>query len=394
VPIILQKINIHIRDSEYIVEVCDKSIYLKIDEKIYFILQHINGKNTINAICNLYNTKFRHSIPNEVLYNLLFAPNGQLHILFSEHVDSEQENVNHIHLKHTLLSDKNSAFFTKKMSILFKPLFMGLNIGLLLALIIVLCLNNQLEYPKQYLASIQFEELILLGFCSAILSFWHELGHASACQYAGIAHGNIGFGFYLLSPVFYTDVTKIWVTNKISRIIVNIGGFYFEILLLNLFLLLFFAGFHKNFMLMIVLLTFSKILFSLNPFTKTDGYWVLSDLTGTHNLREKSNIAAINLFKAMFGKSFIDFSIRNLLLCSYSILSNLLIGILLFYTLFYSSVPLIKAPLSLVNWFNNTIKNYPIIDLIGLFYVLPGILLYLLFFKYVYKIMQKQPSQF
>ena len=40
-------------------------------------------------------------------------------------------------------------------------------------------------------------------------SFFHELGHASACKYFGVRHGGVGFGLYLNFPVLYTDVTKV-----------------------------------------------------------------------------------------------------------------------------------------------------------------------------------------
>ena len=40
-------------------------------------------------------------------------------------------------------------------------------------------------------------------------SFFHELGHASACKYFGVCHGGIGFGLYLNFPVLYTDVTEV-----------------------------------------------------------------------------------------------------------------------------------------------------------------------------------------
>ena len=41
-------------------------------------------------------------------------------------------------------------------------------------------------------------------------SFFHELGHASACKYFGVRHGGVGFGLYLNFPVLYTDVTEVW----------------------------------------------------------------------------------------------------------------------------------------------------------------------------------------
>ena len=49
-----------------------------------------------------------------------------------------------------------------------------------------------------------------------VSSFFHELGHASACKYCGVKHGSIGLGLYLNFPVLYTDVTEIWKLITIS----------------------------------------------------------------------------------------------------------------------------------------------------------------------------------
>ena len=45
-------------------------------------------------------------------------------------------------------------------------------------------------------------------------SFFHELGHASACKHFGVRHGGIGFGLYLNFPVLYTDVTEVRETTS------------------------------------------------------------------------------------------------------------------------------------------------------------------------------------
>lgn len=72
-------------------------------------------------------------------------------------------------------------------------------------------------------------------------SFFHELGHASACKYFGVRHGGIGFGLYLNFPVLYTDVTEVWKLNRAQRCVVNLAGVYFQsywlIALLTAFLL-------------------------------------------------------------------------------------------------------------------------------------------------------------
>lgn len=55
----------------------------------------------------------------------------------------------------------------------------------------------------------------IIGLLAFVLlsSFFHELGHASACKYFEVKHGGIGFGLYLNFPVLYTDVTEVWKLN-------------------------------------------------------------------------------------------------------------------------------------------------------------------------------------
>ena len=118
-------------------------------------------------------------------------------------------------------------------------------------------------------------------------SFFHELGHASACKYFGLHHGGIGFGLYLNFPVLYTDVTEVWKLNRMQRCVVNIAGVYFQSYWLLALLIAFLLT--NNDMLRYLILTMNlSFLMTLNPFFKFDGYWIASDILGVPNLRARS----------------------------------------------------------------------------------------------------------
>lgn len=127
-------------------------------------------------------------------------------------------------------------------------------------------------------------------------SFFHELGHASACKYWGIKHGSIGFGLYLNFPVLYTDVTEVWKLNRKQRLVVNIAGIYFQSICLIALLIGFLLT--KNDMLryLILIINFG-FLITLNPFFKFDGYWIVSDLLGVPNLRIRSKELLLYIYK-------------------------------------------------------------------------------------------------
>lgn len=118
-------------------------------------------------------------------------------------------------------------------------------------------------------------------------SFFHELGHASACKYFGVRHGGIGFGLYLNFPVLYTDVTEVWKLDRIQRCVVNIAGVYFQCyLLIGLLAAFLFTG--NEILRYLILIINLGFLMTLNPFFKFDGYWIASDLLGVPNLRDRS----------------------------------------------------------------------------------------------------------
>ena len=130
---------------------------------------------------------------------------------------------------------------------------------------------------------------MIIGLLIFILasSFFHELGHASACKFFNIQHGGIGFGLYLNFPVLYTNVTEVWKLNRKERCVVNIAGVYFQSYWIILLLVLFFITKNDILRYLILIMNFGFIM-TLNPFFKFDGYWIASDILGIPNLRVRS----------------------------------------------------------------------------------------------------------
>jgi len=106
----------------------------------------------------------------------------------------------------------------------------------------------------------------------------HEIGHAAALRHYRQQPGAIGIGLYLgLLPVFYTDISRAWRLPVSGRVVVNLGGVYFQSIyatglmawgwLLSSDMLLA-AGATS------LLLAVAQTI----PFARADGYWVLSDV--------------------------------------------------------------------------------------------------------------------
>jgi len=117
----------------------------------------------------------------------------------------------------------------------------------------------------------------------------HEFGHATASRAFRIDAKEIGFGFYIIFPVLYADVTHVWSLTRNRKIAVNLGGVYFQFLCNLVIVALFFSVPVLHGFLKVLFISNSLIaVFSLNPFLRNDGYWVYSDLFGVPNLLKQS----------------------------------------------------------------------------------------------------------
>lgn len=114
----------------------------------------------------------------------------------------------------------------------------------------------------------------------------HELGHASACAHFGRKPSEIGFTLYLIYPAFYSDVSAAWTLGRWQRVVVDLGGCYFQLVAGAVYSIAYsLTGWEP--LRLALLMIGSSVLFSLNPILKFDGYWVLSDALGVTNLAKQ-----------------------------------------------------------------------------------------------------------
>lgn len=207
------------------------------------------------------------------------------------------------------------------------------------------------EHLFQLNKSIGIYGLIGLLIFIVVSSFFHELGHASACKYYGLRHGGIGFALYLNFPVLYTNVTEIWKLNRKRRCVVNLAGVYFQCIVLSTLLIIYLITNNEivKYMVLIMNLNF---LITLNPFFKFDGYWIVSDVLGVPNLKERSKELLTYFYRRLrkqpiAGRPYLMQinKIERYCLFVYSVLVNLFMGFYLFYIIprflysFMSSFP-------------------------------------------------------
>lgn len=247
------------------------------------------------------------------------------------------------------MKKKKSTFFYEKM--LFTApvinkfsnrcqfLYKKTNMVVILALTLLLNIYFFLTTDNLLMFNNKVNIYMLVGLFLFMLlsSFFHELGHASACKHFGVQHGGIGFGLYLTFPVLYTDVTEVWKLNRTQRCVVNIAGVYFQSYWLIGLLIGFFLTGNDILRYLILIMNFG-FLMTLNPFFKFDGYWIASDLLGVPNLRARSKELLNYWYKRMRKQSITQkpylLQIRPAAkygLLIYSIVVNLFMGFYFFY---------------------------------------------------------------
>jgi len=127
----------------------------------------------------------------------------------------------------------------------------------------------------------------------------HELGHLAACVRYHASHGGIGVGLYWCVPVFFAEVHGAWLLARQQRAVVDAGGLYLQSVYLALLGATYLVS-EAPAVLAAIVCSHYLMLHTLNPVLKYDGYWLLSDLTGVHNLHQSVRRIAAGACRALW----------------------------------------------------------------------------------------------
>ena len=140
---------------------------------------------------------------------------------------------------------------------------------------------------------------VILALC-ALSVLVHELGHASALSRYGGTPSGIGFGLFILLPVFYADVSQAWKLRRWQRIVVDIGGIYFQQLFFALTALL--AVLWNSASMRAVCIAIDVMtLVALNPAFRFDGYWLVADWLGLTHLHRSAALYLRGMLRSVAG---------------------------------------------------------------------------------------------
>lgn len=280
------------KDLKYLVSYGER--YFEVNQALFDLLKILQESTSIEEACRQFSIRKQKRCTVDEMNRLLTE---KLSIIFTSSLKDIKECGLIYNLK-ILNSD-----FTNKLSSYFKYLYISklyvfvffCNIALFSYFIF-----NYGDFISFSLNNLDLYTFIIVIILLLLSTFFHELGHVSACSYFGIKCGYIGLGIYINMIVFYADVSHIWSLKRKQRILVNLGGVYFQSIILLPCYFFFFNNY--NYLLCYFILCSNlNILLVLNPFFKFDGYWIFSDMLGLPNLRQRC-IEVVKYIVELFGK--------------------------------------------------------------------------------------------
>jgi putative peptide zinc metalloprotease protein len=353
IPKLNPGIVIHCRDNEYILSFKDNNCHLKINLNIYTLINLIDNHRSLGEIVSEYNKYFEKKIDVPLTHELLFNKLGYYNIVETEFPETDREKFNsgkspsYLKLNYIFINAYYTELITRPFAFLFKLQLMKVILFFCISVFSVCFILNYKEIIIFIRQIPPVHYFIYIGFL-IISSIFHEMGHAAATYHFGGKHSGIGFGFYLLTPVLYSDVTSAWKFNTKERVIVNLAGIYFE-LVFGTVLILFALLIDNKTLLIIPFIIFIKTLFNLNPFFRTDGYWVLSDLIKIPNLRKSSNDFLSDFLHHRTSNE--NNRLKNYLIL-YALISNSFIIVFLLTILIINPNSLITFPFDIFTYVN------------------------------------------
>ncbi|TQK03378.1 site-2 protease family protein [Herbaspirillum sp. SJZ107] len=204
-------------------------------------------------------------------------------------------------------------------SVLYRPFFGRPALVLwVLALVVTSyqCVQENVFAWPQFAAFTHFPNWILVYALLIVSSLMHELGHAYACRRHGARVREFQVVLYFLQIGVYVNVSEAWMLpRKLQRIEIALAGLYVEsYLAIATAQVLIWADPYSYvsqaaFIFFIILLT--RMVLNAIPTLRLDGYWVLSDLLGEPNLRQRSTAYVMSRLPVVRRAMRLNFRPRN-----------------------------------------------------------------------------------
>lgn len=279
--------------------------FIKISDALLQLLRLLDGKRDLPAVAQAYAAQTQRSVAEEDVRHIcetVLIPNGLAEAADGSTpntIDEREGRHRYIRWSVQLIGAKWVQRIAPRLAWLYDArLALVLLAANAAALVWFVTQQPMLGLHLRDLDGVTFLGVYALLHCGLLL---HELGHAAAAARFGLTPGPIGFGFYLYFPVFYSDVTAAWLLPRKQRVVVNLGGLYFQSLFASLLIALWIVS-PAPVLRLTVLFNCFMMISTLNPMLRWDGYWVFADLAGLPNLRGNTNALIQYAIKRLLGR--------------------------------------------------------------------------------------------
>ena len=259
---------------------------LQLTPLLYAVLDAIDGRRSCAEIADAASNAMQRGISEEMVATLVdqkLRPMGLVKLRDGSQPPLKRSNpLLGLKFKLAVTNPRATRLLTDPFRILFLPVIATAVVLGFLAITWWVFFDQGLA-PAAYDA-FQRPHLLLLVFVVTVLSGgFHEFGHAAAARYGGADPGVMGAGLYIVWPAFYTDVTDSYRLGRGGRIRTDLGGLYFNSLVVVLtFGWWYFTGWDA--LLLLVATQTLQMVQQLLPLLRFDGYHLLADLTGVPDL--------------------------------------------------------------------------------------------------------------
>lgn len=320
------------------------------------LLSQVDGKKTIEELTETFNKTQNLNFTTDEIINIFNKQLLGYGILEGDNTEKIIIKDDYLRLRFTLIPASVVRRITPLFKALFdKRVFTFLFVAGLLFMSISYVLHVDIKEVYANTDPWMFTVFVIITYASLI---FHEFGHAAACDRYGAKSGAIGFGFYIMTPVFYSDVTDAWRLKRHERIIVDLGGIYIQLLICVMLTIGFYITGQKMLIYysFVIGLTFT---ININPFLRFDGYWTLSDLLKISNLKDKSTQAMGRFFGRVVGiNKNLDTGWKSVFLTIYGITRLLFVAAFVLYMVVFNYNSVLYLPNNLYNFIVTLVTDH------------------------------------
>jgi putative peptide zinc metalloprotease protein len=188
-----------------------------------------------------------------------------------------------------------------------------------------------------------FSDVVQFWLLVLFLGFIHETAHGLTCKHYGGQVHQMGLMFLYLVPCFYCDVTEIWISATLmQRIATIIAGIWVELVVCGFAMMLWLntpagAWLHDLSYQMILITGIAVVILNLNPLIKLDGYYLLTEVIGIPDLKERSTLFLSGWFQSRVLRLKVEMLViprrRAPLFILYAVVSGIYSYTLLFFVI-------------------------------------------------------------